>query len=83
MLSYFFLFKTLFKPEDESLNEIPETNDSNEKLVSRGKSGKSNTQDNEYNSRLHRRKGNQRIDKRTNTVTALVGDSIIKDLKGW
>ena len=65
---------------EESLNEIPGTNDSNEKLVSRNKSGKSNTQ--EYNPRLHRRKENQKIDNSTKRVTALVGDFIIQELKG-
>ena len=66
---------------EESLNEIPGANDSNAKSVSRNKSGKSNTQ--EYNSRLHRRKENQKIDNSIKTVTALVGNFIIQDLKGW
>ena len=42
------------------------------------------TQDkNKYNSRIHRRKGIQRIDNSTKKVTVLVGDSIVKDVKGW
>ena len=67
--------------EDESLNEIPEANDSNEKLVSCNKSGKSHTKDKDkYNSRFHRRKGNQRIGHSAKKVNVLVRDSIIKDI---
>ena len=70
--------------EDESLNEILEANDADEKIISRNKSGKSDTQvKNKYNSGFHRRKGNQRIGNNTKKVTVLVGDSIIKDIKGW
>ena len=68
--------------EDESLNEILEANDSNERLVFRKKSGESDSQDNKYNSRFHWQKGNQRTDSNTKKVTALVGDSIIKAIKG-
>ena len=43
--------------EDKSLNEVPEVNAPNEKLVSCNKSGKSDTQNkNKYDSRFHRRK---------------------------
>ena len=70
--------------EDKSLNEIPEANDSNEKIVFRNKIGKFDIQDkNKCNSRFHRRKGNQRISNTTKKVTVLIGDSIIKDIKGW
>ena len=53
---------------DESLNEIPEANDSNEKTVSRNKI---------------RISGNQRIGKSTKKLTELGGDSIIRDAEGW
>ena len=70
--------------EDKSLNEIPEANYSNEKIVFRNKIGKFDIQDkNKCNSRFHRRKGNQRISNTTKKVTVLIGDSIIKDIKGW
>ena len=70
--------------EDESLNEIPEANDAHEKIISRNKSGKSDTQiKNKYNPGFRRRKGNQRIGNNTKKVTVLVGGSIIKDIKGW
>ena len=49
--------------EDESLNEIPEGNEWNEKLVSYNKSRKTDAKDKKkYISRFHRRIGNQRID---------------------
>ena len=62
--------------EDESLNETPEANDSNEKIFSSNKTGKSDKQDkNKCNSRFHQRIWNQRIGNNTKKVTALVGDS--------
>ena len=69
--------------DDESLNEIPEANDAHEKIISRNKSGKSDTQvKNKYNSGFYRRQGNQRIGNITKKVTVFFGDSIIKDIKG-
>ena len=64
---------------EESLNEIPEANDSNEKTVSRNKIRISDVQvKNKFNWRFHPRKGNQRIGKSTKKLTELIGDSIIK-----
>ena len=64
--------------------KFPEDNDSNEKIVSRNKIWKSNLQNkNKYNSRVHWRKGNQRIGNSTKNVTVFVRDSITKYMKGW
>ena len=69
---------------EESLNEIPEANDSNEKTVSRNKIRISDVQvKNKFNWRFHPRKGNQRIGKSTKKLTELIGDSIIRDAEGW
>ena len=65
--------------ENESLNEIPEVNASNEKLVSCDKSGKSDTKNkSKYDSRFHRRKGNQRIGNSTKKVNVVVRDCFLR-----